>query len=53
MRLNLNSIYNAQTESIAFKKADTDTVYVTCEKSKFKQSIFTFPIKKIKKIINY
>ncbi|RLD58137.1 MAG: T9SS C-terminal target domain-containing protein [Bacteroidetes bacterium] len=53
VRLNLNSIYNAQTESIAFKKADTDTVYVTCEKSKFKQSIFTFPIKKIKKIINY
>ena len=53
IRLNLNSIYNAQTESITFKKADTDTLYVTCEKSKFKQSIFTFSIKKIKKIINY
>ncbi|MBE9469121.1 MAG: T9SS C-terminal target domain-containing protein [Bacteroidetes bacterium] len=53
VRLDLNSLYDAQTESIAFKNSDTDTLYVTCERSKYKQSIFIFPIKKIKQIINY
>ena len=53
VRLNLNSIYNAQTESIAFKNADTDTLYVTCERSGCKQSMFIFPIKEIKKIVDY
>lgn len=52
VRLDLNSIYNAQTEGITFKNADTDTLYVTCERSGYKQSIFIFPIKKIKNILN-
>ncbi len=52
IRLDLNSIYDAQTESITFKNNNTDTLYVTCEKSGFKQSILVFPIKKIINILN-
>ena len=53
IRLDLSSIYDAQTEGITFKNADTDTLYVSCERSGYKQSIFIFPIKEIKKIMNY